>query len=81
MKTKIIATIGPASKNKIPQLCKAGMNIARVNTKYGKDQQYDQIISSLRKTKCRIMFDIKGRKMITAICPNDGTKMMQFSKD
>ena len=24
---------------------------------------------------------VKERKMITAICPNDGTKMMQFSKD
>jgi pyruvate kinase len=65
MKTKIIATIGPASRNKISQLCKAGMYIGRINTKYGKDKQYDEIISSLRKTKCKIMFDIKGREMIS----------------
>ena len=71
MKTKIIATIGPASKNKIPQLCKAGMNIARVNTKYGKEKEYEKVISSLRKTKCRIMFDIKGRKMISWLKKKD----------
>ncbi|MBT4823945.1 hypothetical protein HN695_05550 [Candidatus Woesearchaeota archaeon] len=60
MRTKIIATIGPASMKKVKQMCKAGMHIARINTKYGKTKEYEKIVSDLRKTKCKIMFDIKG---------------------
>ncbi|MFT4297872.1 MAG: pyruvate kinase, partial [Candidatus Woesearchaeota archaeon] len=45
METKIIATIGPASENSaiLNQILKAGMNIARINTKYGSLEQWQKI--------------------------------------
>jgi pyruvate kinase len=61
---QIIATIGPASENKIPQLIKNGMNIARINTKYGNKKQYEKIINSLKKNDCKILIDIKSKKII-----------------
>lgn len=67
MKTKIIATIGPASLEyaTLKKMVKAGMDIARINTKYGSVKQYLHITTKLKKIgKCRILFDIKGLKMI-----------------
>ncbi|MBA3064310.1 hypothetical protein FP803_02630 [Candidatus Woesearchaeota archaeon] len=67
MKTKIIATIGPASnKNHIlKKMVAAGMDIARINTKYGSVEEYLQITNRLKKIgHCKILFDIKALKMI-----------------
>lgn len=71
MKTKIIATIGPASLDKIPELCKAGMKIARINTKYGDVKQYTKVIQDLRKCKCKIMIDMKGNGLLGWIKEQD----------
>jgi len=67
MKTKIIATIGPASIE--PQILKKmidiGFDIARINTKYGSKKQYEKIIENIRKfDHVAIMFDIKGDSII-----------------
>jgi pyruvate kinase len=43
---------------------KAGMDIARINTKYGSTQQYEQMISRVRKAHGKVMFDIKGETML-----------------
>ena len=63
-KTKIVCTIGPASKNKstIKELISAGMNCARINTAYGDILQYETIIKTIRKVSrdFPIMLDIKG---------------------
>ena len=67
MKTKIIATIGPTSDkySTLKKMVAAGMDIARINTKYGSTEEYLQITSRLTKIgNCRIMFDIKALKMI-----------------
>ena len=67
MKTKIIATIGPASSSyaALKKMIHNGMDIARINTKYGSIKQYLQDIRLLKKAgKCKILFDIKGLKMI-----------------
>lgn len=68
MKTKIIATIGPAS-DKYPilkDMVEAGMNVARLNTKYGTTEEFLQITSYLRQIgNVKIMYDIKGDKLIT----------------
>jgi len=67
MKTKIIATIGPASSSyhTLKRMAANGMSIARINTKYGSIRYYLKIVDMLRKIgKCRILFDIKGLKMI-----------------
>lgn len=63
MKTKIIATIGPASLDPriIKQLIDAGLNIARINTKYGSTKQYQQIAENIKRfDHLAIMYDIKG---------------------
>jgi len=62
MKTKIVATIGPSSKDlqMIKRMIKNGMSIARINTKYGKIKEYEKIISYVRKVGgCEIMIDVK----------------------
>ncbi|HKL23625.1 MAG TPA: pyruvate kinase [Candidatus Nanoarchaeia archaeon] len=64
MTIKIIATIGPTSEDKIPRLIENGMNIARINTKYGNIKQYEKIISSLKKNNCEILIDIKSKKIL-----------------
>ncbi|MCL5794930.1 MAG: pyruvate kinase [Patescibacteria group bacterium] len=62
MKTEIIATIGPASDNfpTLKEMVKAGMNIIRLNTKYGSLEEYLNVTNSLRKIDgIKIMYDIK----------------------
>ena len=62
MKTKIVATIGPASLSlaTMEKLVKEGLSIGRINTKYGSHEQYQGIMENLRKLDRPIMFDIKG---------------------
>ncbi len=67
MKTKIIATIGPSSRNHptLKKMIKAGMDIARINTKYGSIEEYTEITKSLKKIgKCKILFDIKSLNIL-----------------
>ncbi len=64
MTAKIIATIGPSSQNLIPRLIENGMNIARINTKYGNKKEYERNISILKKYNCKILIDINSKKMV-----------------
>lgn len=67
MKTKIIATIGPASDNPetLRKLSKAGMNIVRFNTKYGSIEEYLGVIEAAKKIGgLKIMYDIKGDHLV-----------------
>jgi pyruvate kinase len=62
-KTKIIATIGPASSSKetIKRMVHAGMNGARINTAYGNTAQYQATIETVRKiADIPIIIDLKG---------------------
>ena len=61
MKTKIIATIGPKSfsYSVLKKMKKEGMNIGRINTKYGNEKQWEKIISDLKKLRVEVMIDIK----------------------
>jgi pyruvate kinase len=67
MKTKIIATIGPASMNysTLKSMYQNGMNIARINTKWGNEKQYEEMLENLRKVDdCGILIDINSTKKI-----------------
>ena len=59
-RTKIICTIGPSSNNILilKKMKAAGMNIARINTKHGNPEQWEEIIHKLRKINCPIMIDV-----------------------
>jgi len=65
MKTKIVATIGPASLDKaiMAQMIHAGVSVARINTKYGSIAQYEQIIKNLQEIGgCELLFDFKDHE-------------------
>lgn len=67
MKTKIIATIGPASHNYeiLKEMIAAGMEIARINTKYGNKEEYLKVAEMIQKIgKCKILYDIKSEDII-----------------
>jgi pyruvate kinase len=66
MKTKIICTIGPASLEfaTLKKMADAGMNVARLNTKYGDYDQYLGVMANLKKLDIPLMFDVKGPNQI-----------------
>jgi pyruvate kinase len=69
VKTKIIATLGPASSSfaVIKKLAAAGMNIARINTKYADADECRKQSANVRKAGCKVLVDIKGTGMINAL--------------
>jgi|LGOV01.1.fsa_nt_gb pyruvate kinase len=66
--TKIICTIGPASKSYevLEKMVNAGMNVARVNMSHGVFEEHQEIIDTLKKLRkdlnipLAIMIDTKG---------------------
>lgn len=71
MKTKIIATIGPASNSpeKLRELVNAGVSVFRLNFSHGDSSQFTGIIDSIRalevelKKPITIMQDLSGPKI------------------
>ena len=67
-KTKIICTIGPAcgTEKVMTALCKAGMNVARLNFSHGTHEQHLEMINLIKKVREKlnvpvaIMLDTKG---------------------
>ncbi|VVC72134.1 Pyruvate kinase [uncultured archaeon] len=62
-KTKIIATVGPASMSRrvLEGMRDAGMDAVRINTAHGGFEQYAKIISEVRRLEgVPVMLDIKG---------------------
>ncbi len=67
-KTKIICTIGPACDNEytLSQMCKAGMNVARLNFSHGTHQEHRHKIDLVKAVREKlnlpiaIMLDTKG---------------------
>ncbi len=67
-KTKIVCTIGPASDTEevIRGLCKAGMNVARLNFSHGTHEEQQRRIDLIKKVRSElkmpvaIMLDTKG---------------------
>ena len=62
MKTKIISTLGPATKtsNIIRSLKKQGVNLVRINTAHGNFEQYEEFIKHAKKNYLPIILDLKG---------------------
>lgn len=67
-KTKIICTIGPSSENEetLVKMCKAGMNVARLNFSHGTHQEHVKKIGLIKRVRdtlnlpIAIMLDTKG---------------------
>ncbi len=67
-KTKIICTIGPASNDEtvFTQMCKAGLNVARLNFSHGTHSEHQETIDMIKRVREKlnlpiaIMLDTKG---------------------
>ncbi len=67
-KTKIICTIGPASESPeiLKKMCKAGMNVARLNFSHGTHEEHAAKIAAIKQVReelelpIAIMLDTKG---------------------
>ncbi len=71
MKTKVVATIGPSSFKHLKKMKDSGMNIARINTKYGNNDEWEWVISHLKKHNIEIMVDIKGLGVLDWVLSQD----------
>ena len=74
-RTKIIATIGPASENKniLTKMIKSGMNIARLNFSHGDYRWHARVIRTIRDiekkkgTPIGILADLQGPRIRTRV--------------
>ena len=70
-RTKIVCTIGPAtnSEERLEQLMRAGMNVARLNFSHGTHDEHAAVIERIRKISARldcsiaILQDLQGPKI------------------
>ncbi len=84
-KTKIIATLGPASDTpeKIEALIKAGVNVARLNFSHGTHEYHAQLISNVRHVAAKlrksisILQDLQGPKIRVESIANGGTALLK----
>lgn len=74
-KTKIICTLGPATKNKevLTQLCKNGMNVARMNFSHGDHDSHLEMMNLLQEVREELgmpigtMCDTRGPEIRTGL--------------
>ncbi|KAL6966212.1 pyruvate kinase [Sarracenia purpurea var. burkii] len=72
-KTKIVCTLGPASRSvpMVEKLLKAGMNVARFNFSHGSHEYHQETLDNLRAAMdntgilCAVMLDTKGPEIRT----------------
>jgi pyruvate kinase len=85
-KTKIVATIGPASQAPeiLAQIIRAGMNVARLNFSHGEFAGHRQVIENIRAASTQvgrrvaIMADLPGPKMRIG---NLGVEKIELKRD
>lgn len=86
--TKIFATIGPASGDRktLEKLCKAGMNVARLNFSHGAYEKHAEYIKHIRdaakKTKSLvgILQDLQGPRIRLGVLPEEGILLEKGKK-
>ncbi len=78
-RTKIVCTIGPASSSeeRLEQLMRAGMNVARLNFSHGTHAEHEQVVRRVRAISARlgcavaILQDLQGPKIRTGKLQDD----------
>ncbi len=87
-KTKIVATIGPASDSPdiLKKMIEAGMNVARLNMSFGVDEVQQNRLDTIRRVardmgcSIAIMADTKGIEIRTGKLTNDTTTLSADDK-
>lgn len=83
-KTKIVATIGPASESPemLTKLAQAGANIFRLNFSHGTHEDHLQRVKNIRAvseelgTNLTILQDLQGPKIRTQLVENNGVELI-----
>jgi pyruvate kinase len=84
-KTKIIATIGPASSNKevLRQMIIEGVDVCRLNFSHGSYEQHEAAINTIRElnielnTNTAILVDLQGPKIRCNEMENNGVELIK----
>ncbi|MBV6644225.1 MAG: pyruvate kinase [Cyclobacteriaceae bacterium] len=87
-KTKIVATVGPASNNKetLVELIKAGANVFRLNFSHGTHDDHRKVIDLVRSineelgTNVALLQDLQGPKIRISKVENDGVEIVSGQK-
>jgi pyruvate kinase len=83
-RTKIVATMGPASANKdvLLAMIKAGVNVCRLNFSHGKTEDHKKVIDTIReineqhKTNVAILADLQGPKIRIGLVKDGGIHLV-----
>jgi pyruvate kinase len=87
-RTKIVATMGPASAKKdvLRTMIQAGVNICRLNFSHGKAQDHKAIIDTIReinaelKTNVGILADLQGPKIRIGLVKDGGIHLINGTR-
>ena len=82
-KTKIVCTIGPAcdSEELLTEMCRAGMNVARLNFSHGTHETHKKMIEKFRAVRDRlnlpagVMLDTKGPEIRLGLFENGSVRL------
>ena len=83
VKTKIVATVGPASGSleKLTELVKAGVDVFRLNFAHGSHDWFTQIVEWIRQLSkeharpLAILGDLSGPKIRLGVLPDEGIRL------
>jgi pyruvate kinase len=87
-RTKIVATMGPASANKavLLSMIQAGVNVCRLNFSHGKAQDHKKVIDTIReindehKTNVAILADLQGPKIRIGLVKDGGIHLVNGTR-
>lgn len=88
MKTKIVATLGPASnsREKLKELAEAGVSVFRLNFSHGSAKDFVRIINDIREVEkeldkpITIMQDLSGPKIRLGVIPEQAINVSKGMK-
>ena len=86
-KTKIVATLGPASSDKdtLRQMFHAGLNVCRLNFSHGSHEDHAAVVKTIRELNdetglnVAILADLQGPKIRTNEMENNGVELVNGS--
>ena len=82
-KTKIVATIGPASSSRetLKAMVQAGLDVARLNFSHGAHEVHEEVVQHIRSidaelgTHTAILADLQGPKLRVGEMENNGVDL------